>query len=187
MKKVLGLLLVLVFAASIAIADTVTLTSPEDLTPPTSQKLYWEITTISASAEVCMIRFAWLDAGDNRIPLGGSREGWKVFACRNHYTDGNPAENNLDCLDVADPYPCCTGLRAGTCDDLVLANNADCVAKGDPYECCTAAAVGICTCFDDTFKKSVTNWSGIVGVGLRGLLFDQWKKVYLTGANDGSF
>jgi predicted CXXCH cytochrome family protein len=49
----------------------------------------------------------------------------------------NPNVGAVDCKDVDDPYPCCTGPGIGTCND-------ECVGLDDPYPCCTSAQRGLC-------------------------------------------
>lgn len=56
----------------------------------------------------------------------------------------NPS-NQYACLDVGDPWACCTGPRIGDCDE-------ECTAVDVPYPCCTGAGKGMC---DDDDKRRV--------------------------------
>ena len=68
-------------------------------------------------------------------------------------------------------------------------SNDDCTAEGEPYGCCTALDEGVCDCWSDVFLFQIRSQDvgTSIGVGLRQLLFQQWKKVYLTGTNNGTF
>jgi len=166
MKKLIVLLVFIgLLIPVLAISDSITLTSPETLQVPTSQKLDWYIDRIDASAKLLRVAYRWRGSSGEVISLG-TRNPWMTWDCRNR--PAIPAFDVGTCLDVADPHPCCTGLGTGS----------GCPA-GTPAD----------TCFSDVFGFTIrTQDVGTgIGVGLRTLIWNKMRQSILTGANNGTF
>jgi hypothetical protein len=162
MKKLILAFCLLLLAAGFAQGESITLNSAENLAVPTSQKITdWKITEIDNASKNLTVRFRWVDSNQNSIQVNNRRDGYVFWNCRDIETD----ETNAECLGAGDPYECCTGAGAGTCDDL-----AD-------------------SCFSDVFNFTIRQQDvgTSLGIGLRTLIWNEMKADILTGVNDGSF
>jgi len=157
--KNLWLLFVLLFVSALAYADRINLDSDETLSTPVSEALDWEIIKINAKEKILQVKYRWKDSDDAPIFLGSSRT-WMVWTCQN-VSEGN----NDDCIDVDDPWDCCTGAGTGTCPEVTD------------------------TCFSDVFGFLVRSQDvdTKIGVGLRTLIWNKMRPDILTGDNDGTF
>lgn len=162
MKKILFTLIFLITVIGFVWADSITLTSPETLSTPTSQKIgRWYISYISAFSKTLQVRYYWEDSNGSPISLEGNRDAWQTWSCQDIEVGGE----NADCTALGEPHPCCTDVGTGTCDDM-----SD-------------------TCFTDVFSFEIRQQdvgTGI-GIGLRTLIWNQMKQDILTGGNDGTF
>ena len=144
-------------------ADDITLDNPETLATPTSQNLKWYIDYISAEHKTLTVVYWWVDDNGNVIQTKSGRSPKLYWSCRDIEVPGE----NAECLDLADPFPCCTGAGTGTCDDMLD------------------------TCFSDVFGYVVDSENPMlpiaIGIGLRTLIWNQMKQDVLTPGNDGSF
>ena len=158
--KIITILIALLMCASMAVADTVTLDSTESPSSGTSDTLKWEITKINATDRILEVKYIWLDDNQNKIYL--NRQGVNTWRCRDIEVPGE----NSECLDVEDPYECCTGAGTGTCDDM--------------EDTCFADVFGFLIRSQDVGTK--------IGVGLRTLIWNKMKADILpTPGNDGTF
>jgi hypothetical protein len=158
MKKIIFALLIL--WPRLAVADTVTLDSTEVLSTPNATTMDWHVSKIDAKSKTLTVTYRWRD--DTGAPIFlGSRNQLHTWHCRDIETPGE----NSECLDVEDPWECCTGLGTGACDGMED------------------------TCFSDVFRFNIRSQDvgTAIGVGLRTLIWDKMKADVLTGANDGSF
>lgn len=142
-------------------ADSITLDSNQALSPSTAAQISdWEITKINAKSKTMVIRYRWRDETGKIVYMGQGRTGWQTWRCR----DIQQGDND-NCVDVDDPWDCCTGPGTGTCPEDVD------------------------TCFSDVFGFTIRSQdvgTGI-GLGLRALIWNQMKQDILTGGNDGTF
>ena len=164
MKKCLlifGIFIIFGFLSQLHANDSITLDNQENLSVPTSQKIGdWYIDYASASNKTVIIKYYWADATGQPIIMDNGKV-WQNWDCRD-ISRGN----NADCLNNDDPWLCCDGPGAGTCPEVVD------------------------DCFTQTFLRAVqcpADDGVLLGVGLRTLLFNQWKQDSLTPGNDGSF
>ena len=167
-----------------AFADNGTLGSPLQLQPTEAISLDWDF-SLGTSQNAITGKHRWKAAEGRIINLPNSGGGgWIHWVLKNYQMDSVPATSNDDCTDVDTPEDCCTGLGTGTCDDLVNVQNGDCVAEGDPSSCCVDVDIGVCRAWSDTalFNCGASACDGyILGVGLRTLIINQWKKVFCPG------
>jgi hypothetical protein len=159
MKTLVILLALLVLPIS-APADRITLDDPEVLSTPEATHLEWFISKIDAQTNTLQVTYRWRDVDDGAISLG-RRTDWNIWTCRDIETPGE----NSECLDVDDPWDCCTGLGTGDCDGL----------DDD--------------CFNSVFGFQIRaqDVDTGIGVGLRTLIWNKMKLDVLTGGNDGTF
>jgi hypothetical protein len=161
MKKIFIAFIMVLFMWGLSGADSITLTSPENLAVPTSSKIGdWYIDYISAKNQRLSVRYYWADSNGQPISLNGNRRSWQIWTCRER-----PAQLEADCTDVGVPYSGCTGAGTGTGLD-----------PGD-------------SCFTDVFGFTIrTEDVGTsIGVGLRILIWNRMKADILTGGNNGTF
>ena len=186
MKKIILALSFLLAFSFQAFADSGTLSAPYQLQPTEAVSLDWDF-NLGTSLNAVTGQHRWKDA-DGRIiflPESG-RGGWIRWSLRNYQIDSVPDVSNSDCTEAGVPNACCTGVGEGTCDDLVAMQNSACVDAGDPLPCCTSLNTGVCRGWSDTAlfdcgESACDNY--IIGVGLRTLIINQWKKVYCPGCN----
>ena len=187
MKKLAAILTVLILMwGGIALADSGSLSTPRDVQPTQATSIDWEF-NLGTRSNAVTGRHRWKASDGTVIYLpGSSRGGWINWSLRNWTIDSVPGVDNSDCVGVDDPDDCCTGVGAGTCDDYVPMLNDDCTAAGEPSPCCTGLDAGVCEGWSDTalFDCGSSACDGyILGVGLRTLILNQWKKVYCPGCN----
>jgi len=78
--KTLTCVILALFLPALALADTITLTSPEILTLPSAAKLDWRISGIDAQAHRMVVTYRWRDAAGEIIDVGdGGR--WNTWEC----------------------------------------------------------------------------------------------------------
>ena len=158
MKKLFLILLCLcLIPFGVLFADTITLNTPETLSVPTAPTLKWKIILIDAEEKMLRIAYQWRDAFDDAVRVNNQRDAWYLWDCR-----------------------------------TVIRDNAQCIAEKNPWSCCTGAGTGDCTsetCFDDVFKFQIRaqDEGTMIGVGLRTLIWNQFKQDILTPGNDGTF
>lgn len=159
MKKLLVIALMLLFIPVDLPAENVALDTEETLQVPTSQKMDWYIDHINAQNKTMIVKYRWKDATDSPINLNG--KSWQEWRCQDIEVPGT----NAECLGTSDPYECCTGVGTGTCDDMLD------------------------TCFTDVFGFQIRaqDVGTGIGVGLRTLIWNQFKQDVLTSGNDGTF
>ena len=187
MKKIiLALSFLLVFSFQ-AFADSGTLSAPYQLQPTEAVYVDWDFNLGTASNAVSG-KHRWKDANGVIISLPESRQGgWIYWTLKNHKIDPIPAVDNQDCVGADDPNACCAGAHpnpGNTCDDLVDMPNSACNDIADPAPCCTGLDQGVCEAWDDTalFDCGASACDDyIIGVGLRTLILNQWKKIYCPG------
>ena len=186
MRKSLIFMLIALFAVPfISIADTGTLDSPLTLQPQDAVTIEWDFNLGTFENRVTG-RHRWKAADGTVIYLPESdHRGWIQWTLRNYQRDSVPDYSNGECTASGVPDACCTGEGTGTCDDLVDVQNGDCTADGlvgtQAVSCCTAEDVGVCRGWSDTAlfscgSSACDNY--IIGVGLRTLIMNQWKKLY---------
>ena len=162
MKKLILILVAMLLCFGSAGADSITLDSTETLSTPTTQKIgEWYIDYISASKKRLVVRYYWEDASGVPIVLhGANRHAWQTWTCRDRQEG-----DNAECLDVDDPWDCCTGSGTGDCPEILD------------------------SCFTDVFSFSIRSQDvGMsIGLGLRTLIWNEMKSDVLTGGNDGTF
>lgn len=165
MRKITGLILaviVLLCFAKFGFCESITLDSPETLATPSAARIGdWEIIKINADRKLLAVQYSWRDSSNDIINMGNGHVGLNVWYCRDIETPGE----NANCVDVDDPYDCCTGVGTGTCDGM------------DD------------TCFTDVFgfNMRAEDVGTAIGVGLRQLIWNKMKADILTGINDGDF
>lgn len=145
----------------LSFADSITLNSAESITPITWDRISdWTILEINPTTKTLVIKYRRRNGTDIVIDSSSDRHGYKRWYCRDLQQGDNAA-----CLDVDDPWDCCTGLGTGTCPE------------------------DIDTCFSDVFGFTIrTQDVGTgIGIGLRTLIWSQMKQDILTGINDGTF
>ena len=191
MKKVI-LIMALVLAFTIpAFADSGTLSTPQTLQPLDAVSLDWDF-NLGTNSNMVTGRHRWKAADGTVIFLPQSgRNGWISWQLRNYQRDSVPDYNNSDCTAAGVPDACCAGVHpdaGNTCDDLVDVQNGDCTAAGlvgtQAVSCCTDEDIGVCRGWSDTalFNCGASACDDyIIGVGLRTLIINQWKKVYCPG------
>ena len=142
-----------------AYGDDINLTSGETLSPPVATKVDWRIALIDAKAKKLVVRYSWLAASGEAVNVGGRET--HDWVCRDIPTPGE----NASCISAGVPFPCCTGAGTGTCDGL--------------DDNCFSAIFGFSIRSQDVGTQ--------IGVGLRQLIFNQWKQDRLSPGNDGTF
>ena len=157
MKKVIVLVLLSLCLVSVAGADRLNLIVPETLEVPSSDKIDWRIVLIDNKQKKIVVEWQWLSDSGRPISLNGrDTQRWE---CRDMTIEGTTAE----CTGNGTPYPCCTGVGTGTCDNDE-------------------------TCFSDVFGFQIRaqDVGEPIGRGLRLLLYNQWRSRNLSG-NSGVF
>jgi hypothetical protein len=152
----------ILFGAS-CMADTVNLDTTETIDSPVATSMDWTVALIDAKKKVLSVRWRWLDATGNPIRDADSSRSFHVWQCRN-IDDIHPFKSNSECVGAGDPYACCTGAGAGSCDD---SDN----------------------CFSQVFSFSIREQDvGVsMGVGLRKLIWNKMRQDILSTGNNGTF
>ena len=153
-------LIILLFLASVATAQDVTLSSPKNLDVPVATKVRWKEVKILPIEKKVIIKYEWLDADNTPIRQAGTFRSEQIFTCADVQTPGE----NAECTASGDPNPCCTGVGSGTCDGMVS------------------------TCFSETFGFTIRPQDAgqKIGVGLRTLLWNKLKAGIVPG-DTGTF
>ena len=189
MNKIAIVISMMLLFSMPVLAETGTLGTPLTLQPLDAYSVDIEF-YLGTTTDAVRGKHRWRAADNSIIYLPESRtNGWITWTLRNHTHDSVPGVSNLDCTGPATPDACCADAHpnaGNTCDDAEPSLNADCEALGDPYGCCTQENVGVCEAWSDTalFSCGTTACDGyIIGVGLRTLIINQWKKLYAPGVN----
>lgn len=162
MRKTFLATLALYFGlTTFAFADRITLDTPEAVNAPTAPELYWYVDKIDATIPELVVRYQYKDSLDHPINNPVTGRPWFKWVCR----DVSNPQNVADCVGVDDPYPGCTGVRTGPLPEFLD------------------------TCFSDIFRFQIRQQDvgTAIGVGLRKLIFHQFKQDRLSPGNDGVF
>lgn len=142
-------------------AERINLSESESIDTPTATKMNWYIDHIDGKTDYMAVRYQWLTSNNTPIRNRDTFNSWQTWECRDIPTPGE----NAQCVGTADPFPCCTGAGAGTCDGL------------DD------------NCFSAIFRFNVRSQDvgTPIGVGLRTLIWNQMRQDVLSPGNNGAF
>ena len=162
MKKIVLAVMLAVFLCVPVYADRINLNQEESIDAPVSQRLDWYIDYIDAATNTIIVEYRWIDANETPIRDRDSFRSWHTWI--GHDIPDNPATDVTQCIGPGDPWPCCTGIGEGDCDETV-------------------------TTFSDIFRFEIRSQDvGMkIGVGLRTLIWNKMKQDILTPGNDGTF
>lgn len=152
------ILTALILLPVVAMAQVLTLNSPETLSVPTATKLNLRSINIEVANQRVEVIYRFVGSDGVDIPVAGSSGLLdRKWTCVNR-----TAELAADCIAVGEPYSGCTGLGTGTGLDAGS------------------------TCFTDTFSFAIrTQDVGTpIGKGLRTLIWSKMRPNVLTGANN---
>lgn len=159
MKKLFIALFLVLFLASVASAQVLTLNSAETLAVPVATKLDLRNINIDVTSKLVTVTYRFLGADNNPIPTPGSSQVNRVWQCQDI-----PAQLAANCTGVGAPYAGCTGVGTGTG-----------LFAGD-------------TCFTDTFAFVIRteDVGTMLGKGLRALIWAKMRPAVLTGTNNAT-
>ena len=184
MKKIILILAIFLAMAIPSFAYTGTLSTPQTLQLSDAVSLDWEF-SLGSSNNAITGRHRWRDENNAVMYMPNSGVGgWIRWTLRNYTIDSVPDVTNTDCTGSGVPDACCTDIGVGTCDDMIGMVNSACEDVGDPKSCCTGLDEGVCQGWSDTimFDCGTSACDGyVIGIGLRTLIINQWKKVFCPG------